>query len=368
MDEFNLGQELENINAEFLEERAAIQEESRAAEENKPRFEFIHNAEILENLKPVEWHINGILLKDSFYYDFGDPGHFKTFIALDRLLSIATGIDYHGHTVRQGTVFYIAGEGQQGIGRRIAAWHIAHGTKAKDVPFFLAKTPTQLMDPEALDEVRKAVDYMSAQYGPPAILHIDTLARNFGEGDENSTRDMNRVISNLDSAFGNNFCRGLSHHPGHTNKDRARGSIALEGAADEAFRMQKNPDETILTICTKMKDAVKPPPMLFEPGEVLLQIDNERCNSYVMELLAEGANALKGDKGAQKIEAVVTAIRVLGGYIESQSVFKDAVKMELGGNCSEATARRAIQDAVAKGKIIEIKPDGIGQKYTYKLP
>jgi len=103
--------------------------------------------------------------------------------------------------VKQGTVFYICGEGQQGIGRRIAAWHNAHKTKAADVPFFVSKTPTQLMDLEAIQDVRRAVDSMTKQYGPPAVVHIDTLARNFGEGDENATKDMNKAISNLDLAF-----------------------------------------------------------------------------------------------------------------------------------------------------------------------
>jgi len=168
-------------------------------------FQFIHNASVLQDLQPIEWRIQDLMVENSFYYDFGDPGSFKTFVALDRLLCIAAGIDYHGHKVKQGTVFYIAGEGQQGIGRRIQAWHAHHKTKASAVPFFLAQTPTQLMDLDALDNVRRAVDAMAKEYGLPAVLHIDTLARNFGEGDENATADMNRVIQNVDAAFGNDF-------------------------------------------------------------------------------------------------------------------------------------------------------------------
>lgn len=262
-----------------------------APEKEKPRFEFIHNADILAGLKPIEWRIRDILTDYSLYYNFGDPGHFKTFIELDRLLSIASGIDYHGHPVKQGTVFYICGEGWQGIGRRIAAWHIAHDTKSADVPFFVSKTPTQLMDLEAIQDVRRAVDIMAKRYGPPAAVHIDTLARNFGEGDENATKDMNTAISNLDRAFGADFCRGLTHHTGHGNKDRARGSIALHGAADGAFRISLTDSGQIVTECKKLKDAPTAPLMVFNRREVLLQIGDTGDRSYVLELAAEGDEA-----------------------------------------------------------------------------
>jgi hypothetical protein len=262
-----------------------------APSEEKLRFEFIHNADILDDLKPIEWRIRDILTDYALYYNFGDPGHFKTFLELDRLLCIASGMDYHGHKVKQGTVFYIAGEGQQGIGRRIAAWHIAHKTNAAEVPFFVAKVPTQLMDLEAIQDVRRAVDAMAKQYGPPAVVHFDTLARNFGEGDENATKDMNAAISNLDKAFGNDFCRGLTHHTGHANKDRARGAMALHGAADGAFRVSLTDSGQVVVECKKLKDAATPPLMVFDRREVLLRIGDTEDRSYVLELAAEGDEA-----------------------------------------------------------------------------
>jgi len=276
-------------------EKADTDTREKSAE--KPRFEFIHNAQILEALQPIEWQVEDILVKNALYYDFGDPGSYKTFGALDRLLCIAADIDYHGHRVNQGTVFYIAGEGQQGIGRRIAAWHIAHKTKAADIPFFMAKTPTQLMDGTALKDVRAAVDAMAKEYGPPAVLHIDTLARNFGEGDENATKDMNKVIHNMDSAFGNDFCRGITHHTGHMNKGRARGSIALHGAADEAFRFSSTPSGQILVECKKMKDAPYSLPMLFDLDTILLQIGDQKDRSFALTLAAEGEEAAAASKG-----------------------------------------------------------------------
>jgi hypothetical protein len=220
-------------------------------------------------------------------------GHYKTFVELDRLLCVAAGIDYHGHPVKQGTVFYIAGEGQQGLGRRIAAWHIHHKTKAADVPFFVASTPTQLMDKNAVDEVKKAVDAMCKEYGPPANIHLDTLARNFGAGNENSTEDMSRVIQNIDSAFGKDIGVGITHHTGHMDKSRARGSIVLKAAIDAEYQVQYHSfNDSILVKCTKMKDAPPAPPMSFIKKEIILDIEGQKNTSFVFALESEGDQIL----------------------------------------------------------------------------
>lgn len=279
-------------------------------------FEFTHNADILVKLRPTEWRIRDVLVDQAFYYNFGDSGHFKTFVELDRCLCIAAGLAYHGHQVRQGAVFYIAGEGQQGIGRRIAAWHAAHGTRAEDVPFFVSEAATQLMDPAAVDEIRKAVDQMSAEYGPPALIAIDTLARNFGEGDENQTKDMNRVINNMDRSFGTDFLRSLNHHTGLVNKERARGSYALHCAADIAFRVSLTAAGQVLVECLKMKDAKNAMAMLFDRRDVALDIEGTRDRSFVLELAAEGDEALELSKSEK-------AVDLKGGLAEALAILRN---------------------------------------------
>jgi len=285
---------------------------------------FIHNAKVLSELKPIEWQIEDILVKNSLYYDFGDPGSFKTFIALDRLLCIAAGIDYHGHKVQQGSVFYVAGEGQQGLGRRIAAWHKAHGTKALDIPFFVARAPTQLMDVRALDAIMGEIERLQAEFGDPAVVHLDTLSRNFGAGDESATKDMNTVIQNLDSAFGTDFCRGITHHTGHFNKDRARGSIALHGAADAAFRMAQVPERLqVIAECKKQKDAPPAMPILFDLKLIRLKIGSDFDQSYVMEKAQEGHDVVEnvGDSGKLS-EAQRSALDILEENEGTLSVVK----------------------------------------------
>lgn len=277
-------------------------------------FEFIHHADTVSKLKPMKWLIDDILVENSLFYDFGESGHYKTFVAIDRSLCVASGIDYHGHKVKQGNVFYICGEGQQQIGRRIAAWHIKHKTMAKDIPFFIGKTPTQLMDPNAIYDVRKAVDRMSKEYGNPAMICIDTLARNFGDGDESSTRDMNTVISNIDQAFGNDFSIGLTHHTGHKEKHRARGSYALHGAADSAFKITFNQSQQIIIECIKQKDAKPALPMLFERKIIKLRIRDVYEESYILKLVDEGENIsaltnIKTQKVSRKMQNAIKTLK-----------------------------------------------------------
>ena len=70
---------------------------------------------------------------------------------------------------------------------------------------------------------------MAKEYGPQAVFQINTLSRNFGEGDENATKDMNRVIQNMDIAFGNDFCRGITHQTGTRRKTGRGALIQLHG-------------------------------------------------------------------------------------------------------------------------------------------
>jgi hypothetical protein len=40
------------------------------------------------------------------------------------------------------------------------------------------------------NEVLESVRHLAENHGEPVLIVVDTLARNFGNGDENSTKDM----------------------------------------------------------------------------------------------------------------------------------------------------------------------------------
>ena len=73
---------------------------------------------------------------------------FKSFIALDISLSVATGRLWHGYEVRRGPVLYIAAEGISGIKKRAAAWLAHHNTTTPD-NFHVLDIPFQIADAAA---------------------------------------------------------------------------------------------------------------------------------------------------------------------------------------------------------------------------
>ena len=218
------------------------------------KFGFVQIGDVLSDIKPTKWLIKGILEDEVLAVLFGQPGSYKSFVALSWACCVATGTKWYGNDVVQGPVFYIVGEGANGIRKRCAAWSIGNGVSLKDAPLYISTTPTQLLDDKAAADVSRCVDELTAMHGRPAAVVIDTLARNFGPGDENSTADMSRFVSNVDKYIGNNCLRLIVHHTGHGNQDRARGNSSLLAAIDAEYRLVKNEDKTAALTSTKMKD------------------------------------------------------------------------------------------------------------------
>ena len=105
----------------------------------KSRFRLVHAAAILAKLGPINWRIKGFLEENTTGLLFGDPGSFKSFLALDMAFHVAAGKDWHGQPVAQGPVIYIAGEGHGGLARRFAAWERHHGLQLADLPIYVSE-------------------------------------------------------------------------------------------------------------------------------------------------------------------------------------------------------------------------------------
>lgn len=223
---------------------------------------FVRLSEMGDRPPAIDWLIKGYLVSDTTAQLFGDPGCGKSFIALDMALSIATGQDWRGHATKGSPVFYIAGEGLQGLQRRKEAWLRYHEVTDRSAPFWLSKGATALSDPGQLAALIADIDAAIAGSGLPSLMVIDTVARNFGGGDENSTQDMSAFIVALDTLRERyRCCILLVHHTGHADKTRARGSIALLGSLDAEYRIEKTglDEKTIQMVSTRQKDNDDPP-------------------------------------------------------------------------------------------------------------
>lgn len=264
-------------------------------------FKLVRAGEI--EAKAPQWVVRELLEKDALALVFGDPGCGKSFWALDLALCVATGTSHHGHEVQQGPVIYIAGEGQNGIKRRLIAWSKARGVDHCNAPLYLSLMPTALTNEDAMASVIAAIDATAAT--APVLVVIDTVARNFGPADENSTSDMSRFIAAADVIRERyQLTVLLVHHSGHGDKTRARGAMALKGALDAEYRMDKDETGTIRLEATKMKEAEHPEPMAFRLRSVDLDLADpdtgEVITSAALETTSYEPRAVRGKQGRGK--------------------------------------------------------------------
>ena len=230
-----------------------------------PTFRFVAAGEM--PVKPVAWLIHRYLEKDTLAVMFGPPGKGKSFIALDLSCCIATDTAFHGLPVTQGAVFYIAGEGHNGIARRLSAWASLNGVSLDGAPLFISEGPTDLASAVNAAQVAEAVQALADKTGKhPALIVIDTLARNFG-GDENSATDVGQFVRHVDIHLRHKWKATtlIVHHSGKDGERGARGSSALKGAADAEYEVSRHDEDKVIRLTArKMKDADEPPPLAFE--------------------------------------------------------------------------------------------------------
>lgn len=268
-------------------QEGALSVKTQLGKIKKPKPMFVQIGD-LEFRKP-QWVVRDLLEQHSFAVCFGAPAAGKTFVALDMALCVATGRPFHGHEVKQGPVFYIAGEGHNGFARRAAAWSVANDLSLKGVPFFKSNSSVILTDEASVQKLTDVIDDMVDKFGKPALVVIDTLARAMGASDENSTKEMGGFVQVVDEIKDRYDTTLLAvHHTGHGAKDRARGSSALLGAVDAEFMVEKwSKDDPIAKIevkFTKMKDAKTPEPLNFAHREIeLIGADMEATQSVVLE-------------------------------------------------------------------------------------
>jgi RecA/RadA recombinase len=236
--------------------------------------------------RPPQWLVEGLFEQDAMAVIYGPPAGGKSFIALNMAFSVASGVPFLGREVKQGAVFYIAGEGHNGLAQRRTAWEIANGVSLAGMPLFLTKRSIDMTaDAESLVPIieQLAIDTDSA----PVLVVIDTLAKNFGSRDENQSQPMSdfvRAAESIKHAF--NCTIVIVHHTGKDIEKGARGSSALKAAIDQEYSVSAPKGAAkgqIVLFNHKMKDAPQPDSMTLQLKEVF--IDEEMTSSCVVEQL-----------------------------------------------------------------------------------
>ena len=211
---------------------------------------------------PISTVIKNVLPSDGIGLLWAPPASYKSFIAFDWLLCVSAGTPWLGNIVKHGEVWLIAGEGHQGLAKRVKAWRKERDC---DKPLnFLHSRSSVILDGDD-GEVAPGLVALLAMIERghrPAIICIDTLNRSMA-GDESSTRDATRYIAavtRLQDALRkvNHDCCILLIHHSRKQGDALRGSSVLLGAADFVYQIEKHSELKISLHCDKWKDDMTP--------------------------------------------------------------------------------------------------------------
>jgi hypothetical protein len=249
-------------------------EQKEPAVKRSTDFPLIY-AEQIDTDDHIGFVIDDWLPTESITLLYSPKDHLKSFVAVDWFMSIASGIGWKGFDVLRGACVYIAGEGNQGLRRRFKAWCIHHNVELKPLPIALSIIPMQTLDKENIQVWAGHLTQVLIDLGEPIrLVVIDTLATNFGPGDENSPTDMARFLAHLKIYIQAVFnCSILVVH--HTGKDISKGSrggSSIEGNADCVFTLKReDKDENRVTLhCKHTKDSERPPDIILKSAPVEL--------------------------------------------------------------------------------------------------
>ncbi|MFF8409018.1 AAA family ATPase [Streptomyces omiyaensis] len=257
----------------FIDDYLKRQQERAAGRSGDPVDALLAellDASSLDNMPVLEPLIGDLFHLDTLARIIGPSGHMKSFVVIDIAAHVGTGIPWHGHHVRQGTVVYLAAEGARGMRKRVRAWEKHYGMKMDNVLFM--GRPVQTRGPEWdiwIEAMRRL---------EPALIIIDTQARVSVGVEENSNTELGIVIERLDDLRrATEACVLVVHHTGHIG-EHGRGASAAKGALQSEFHVSKKGDNASNIVVTmkvgKQKDDEEGADLQF--GLKVVTLDGER--------------------------------------------------------------------------------------------
>ena len=215
----------------------------------------------MDHIADPEWLIPGLLPQGAHALLIGPPGSFKTFIALDMALSVATGSG-EGRcwtTVTEaGPVLYALGEGRPGMKQRVEAWEKRHNGGAKAADFTMAD-PVPLAGAGVPDW--EAFCAMALEMSPEGyvLTVIDTLGRSMeglNDGAQEDASKFTGMVQTLQRKL-NTAVLAVQHTP-LGDQSRGRGSIVFRADADTALVLHREGEANSVEIkMAKQRDAAE---------------------------------------------------------------------------------------------------------------
>lgn len=209
----------------------------------EPRYRLLSLPEARQNIRPETWLVPKLLPAEGTGLLVGKTGSYKSFLALDLALALASGHGHHwgplGGAGRP--VVYMAGESYHGlIGRRTDAWLATHGQEAPERMHVVRGVPPAI-DKDGWGALAEPLRQLR-----PALIVIDTLARLMNGLDENLAKDATAVTGLMEGLARETGAFVLAiHHTGKDESKGSRGSSAFSANLDSEILIRRDDQNTV---------------------------------------------------------------------------------------------------------------------------
>lgn len=320
----------------------------------------IYRDDEIEDLPNAEWQVEELCLDNSLVAVYGPEGTYKTFYGLDLSFCIGTGRPFHGREVEQGKVVYVYAEGASGLNNRIRAWKQAHGrgvNEASDVWF--VPTAVNLMDEDGIG-LEELIETIRATAGESlGLIVIDTLARAFGDADEDATQAMNTFTNRCGQLRETFDCSVLViHHTGWETK-RERGNRSLRNNFDTVMKCESNGRNRLALKCDKQKDAP-----FFEDFQLRAREVELPEGETSLVLLGASDEVQRAPQVDDECRQLLEVLAEFDGKGATYSDWCDAVRRSAG--VSKSTFKRRRDVLVERGFVTQ-PPAGDSKGFRYQL-
>ena len=233
----------------------------------------------LSHLAPREYLVKDLLLFGQVSMLAGPPNTGKTSIITLIAGHAALGEPIGNRKVAHAPTLYVAAEDPRGVAERGAA--VLGERRREALPFDVLPCTIDLTDCEQMEQFGQELKkHMAKNYVERLFLVFDTLNLCLGDGDENSSRDMGKAISNARKiAERANVHVMIVHHTTHSDPAKPRGSTAMIGNCDTLLVLgeaKTSDGETAIAVYQqKQRSLTKGEPVLFQIAAVDVGFDTD---------------------------------------------------------------------------------------------